>query len=53
MKTKMTTGKKLDAVKIMREIRDKIDKDTEGMSFEQLKEYYKKSNEENKKQASK
>ncbi len=35
----------------MRDIRDKIDKETEGMSFEQLKEYYSKSLEEAKKKA--
>ncbi len=53
MKIKTTTDKKFDAVEMMRSIRNKIDKDTEGMNFEQLKEYYRKSNELNKKRASK
>lgn len=30
---------------MMREIRDKIDKDIEGMTFEQEKEYFKKGSE--------
>lgn len=30
------------AVKFMREVRDKISKDIEGMSFEQIKEYFEK-----------
>ena len=51
MKTNAKTEKKFDAVKMMREIRDKIDKETEGMSFEQLKQYYQKSIEENRKRA--
>lgn len=46
MRTKEKGSKKFDAVKMMREIRDKIDKETEGMTFEQLKEYYKNSTEE-------
>ncbi|MCU0350834.1 MAG: hypothetical protein MUF43_08395 [Flavobacterium sp.] len=40
----METNKKektFDAVKMMREIRDKISQETENMSFEQLKEYIK------------
>lgn len=37
--------KKFDAVKIMREIRNKIDKDIEGMTFEQEQEYFKKGSE--------
>ena len=51
MKTKSTTEKKFDAVKMMREIRNKIDRETEGMTFEQLKNYYKKSATKNRKQA--
>ena len=47
MKTKETTKKKFDAVKMMRKIRNKIDKETEGMNFEQLKQYYKQSAKEN------
>ncbi len=35
----------------MRDIRDQIDKETEGMSFEELKEYYRKSKEQNQKKA--
>ncbi len=35
--------KEFDEVKMMREIRNKIDKETEGMTFEELKEYIKKS----------
>jgi hypothetical protein len=40
----METTKKeklFDAVKMMREIRDKINSDTQAMSFEELKEYIK------------
>ena len=33
--------KKFDAVKMMREIRDKISQDTQNMTFEQLKAYIK------------
>ncbi len=51
MKTNIKTEKKFDAVKMMRDIRDKIDKETKGMSFEQLKQYYKNSAEENRKKA--
>jgi hypothetical protein len=37
---KMNKSKKnFDAVKMMREIRDKISLETQNMSFEQLKEY--------------
>lgn len=53
MKTKEATKKRFDAVEMMRGIRDKIDKETEGMNFDQLKEYYKESAEENKRQAAK
>lgn len=51
MKTKPTIEKKFDAVKMMREIRNKIDRETEGMSFEQLKNYYENSVTENRKKA--
>jgi hypothetical protein len=37
-----TTTKKFDAVKMMRDICNKVDKDIEGMTFEQEKEYFKK-----------
>jgi hypothetical protein len=37
MKTKKE--KKFDAVKMMREIRDKISAETENMTFEELKKY--------------
>ena len=40
MKTKEHVKKDFDAVSMMREIRDKIDTETAGMSFEQLKKYY-------------
>jgi hypothetical protein len=33
--------KSFDAVKMMREIRDKISQETQNMTFEQLKEYVK------------
>jgi len=49
MKTVKTT-KKFDAVKMMRDIRNKIDKDIEGMSFEQEKEYFRKGSEKYKKE---
>lgn len=42
MKTKIKKEiKTFDAVKSMREIRDKISLEIEDMSFEQLKEYFK------------
>lgn len=50
MKTKTTTEKKFDAVKMMRDIRNKIDHETEGMTFEQLKNYYANSAMANRKQ---
>jgi hypothetical protein len=37
MKTK--ADKKFDSVKMMREIRDRISKDTETMNFEEFKKY--------------
>ena len=39
MKTKKKI-KDFDAVKFMRDARDKISKETEGMNFEQLKKYF-------------
>lgn len=51
MKAKTTTEKKFDAVKMMRDIRDKIDKETEGMSYEQLQDYYRQSRKENQRKA--
>jgi hypothetical protein len=43
MKTKSKkTAKTFDAVKSMREIRDKISLEIADMNFEQLKEYFKK-----------
>ena len=48
MKT-IETKKKFDAVKMMRDIRNQIDKDIEGMTFEQEKEYFKKGAERAKK----
>jgi len=44
MKT-IETKKKFDAIKMMRDIRDKIDKDIQGMTFEQEKEYFQKASE--------
>jgi hypothetical protein len=47
----METNKKekhFDAVKMMREIRDKISSETQNMSFEELKAYIKNKLEENK-----
>ncbi|MEQ9304677.1 MAG: hypothetical protein RJQ14_12285 [Marinoscillum sp.] len=52
MKTKTTSEKKIDAVKMMRDIRNKIDRETEGMTFKQLKHYYENNETENRKQAS-
>ncbi len=37
----MKTNKKFDAVKMMREIRNEISKETQGMKFEEFKEYIK------------
>lgn len=50
MKTTEATTKKFDAVKMMRDIRNKIDKDIQGMTFEQEKEYFKKGAEKLKQQ---
>ena len=46
----METNKKeksFDAVKMMREIRDKISSETQNMSFEELKAYIKQKRAEN------
>ena len=40
MKTKEITKKEFDAVKFMRETRDKISLETQNMNFEELKKYY-------------
>ena len=37
--TNKTKQKEFDAVKMMREIRDKINSETKGMTFEQLRNY--------------
>ncbi len=39
--------KQFDAVKMMREIRDKISSETQNMTFEELKEYIKQKLSEN------
>lgn len=41
MKTKRKTEKTFDTVKVFREIKEKIAKETDGMTFEQLKAYLK------------
>ena len=41
MKTKNKVIKSFDAVKMMREIRDKISRETQNMTFKELKEYIK------------
>ncbi len=41
MKTTKKAEKKFDAVKMMREIRDKVSSETQNMSFEELKTYLK------------
>ena len=40
MKTKEVVKKDFDAVKFMRETRDKISLDIQNMNFEELKKYY-------------
>jgi hypothetical protein len=40
METKKEKQKEFDAVKFMRQVRDSISKETEGMNFEQLKKYF-------------
>lgn len=42
MKTSNKKKKKFDAVKMMRDIRNSIDKETAGMTFEEEKEFFKK-----------
>ena len=42
MKVKEQIKKDFDAVSMMRKIRDKIDRETTGMTFEQLKKNYEK-----------
>jgi len=39
METNKLTEKEFDAVKMMREIRDKINSETKGMTFEELRNY--------------
>jgi hypothetical protein len=48
MKTNKKKKKTLDAVKMMREIRDRIGQETQNMTFEQLKAYIKEKLTENK-----
>lgn len=48
METTKKTEKKFDAVKMMREVRDKVSLETQNMSFEELKAYLKNQIEENK-----
>ena len=43
MKTKNKKTKDFDAVKFMRQVRDKISNDVAGMSTEQIMEYFKKN----------
>ena len=43
MKTKTKKEKTFDTVKVFREIKEKIAKETEKMSFDQFKEYLKKN----------
>ncbi|WP_316843084.1 hypothetical protein [Pedobacter psychrodurus] len=43
MKTKNKTEKKFDTVKVFREIKEKIAKETEKMTFEQFQEYLSKN----------
>jgi hypothetical protein len=40
MKTKATIKKDFEAVKFMRDTRDKISLETQNMNFEQLKKYF-------------
>lgn len=39
MKARKFVKKEFDAVKMMREIREKINSETKGMTFEQLRNY--------------
>ena len=43
MKTKIKKEKTFDTVKVFREIKEKIAKETEKMTFQQFKEYLKKN----------
>jgi len=43
MKTKIKKEKTFDTVKVFREIKEKIAKETEKMNFEQYKEYLNKN----------
>ena len=43
MKPKIKKEKTFDTVKVFREIKEKIAKETEKMTFEQFKEYLKKN----------
>lgn len=43
MKTKNKTEKEFDTVKTFRAIKDKISKDIQGMTFEQLQAYLEKT----------
>ena len=43
MKTIIKKEKTFDTVKVFREIKEKIAKETENMTFEQFKEYLKKN----------
>ena len=40
MKTKIKTDKTFDAVQMMRDIRNKIDKELEGKTSEEILKYY-------------
>jgi hypothetical protein len=39
MKTKKTKGKEFDTVKFFRAVKERIAKETQGMSFDELKAY--------------
>jgi len=43
MKTTIKNKKSFDTVKVFRDIKEKIDKETENMTYEQFKEYLKKN----------
>jgi hypothetical protein len=43
MKTKIKTEKTFDTVKVFREIKEKIAKETENMSYAEFKEYLSKN----------
>ena len=40
METKKEKQKEFDAVEFMRQVRDSISKETKGMNFEELKNYF-------------